>query len=397
MKIEELKYIIQSAHINFLYGSGVSRPYLSTLGNIEEYLTLLEKNWKDDDAYKVVKASLYKTYCDEVICPNYSFPRNDVNFIRTHEAYNDFFHIWNDIINKRSSLLLEKQVNMFTTNIDLIVEDTLSNSGLELNDGFRGTLNPSFDESNFQISLTKSSMQYHKAAEIPVFNLIKIHGSVNWEADDNVIHSLRNRCGTIKDLLDKIPQENFISLRKLNSTAQTFVDKPYNELILEASKIKLTSPDVFKSFFDEYNKIVMVNPTKEKFKTSVMDYHFYELMRIYSNALERENSVLFVMGFSFADEHIAQITKRAAATNPTLQVVIFAYGDKDKDKYIQNLNINGKGANNNIEIITPTDFITENTLKGDEYKKLCAGIKNFDLSTINLVFNEIGSQIHSSI
>ena len=398
MKIEELKYIIQSAHINFLYGSGVSRPFLPTLGNIEEYLTRLDKeNVKDNDIYNIVRASIYKAYSDGVICPNYNFPYDDPKFIETQKAYADFFNIWNDIINKRNSLLLEKQINMFTTNIDLIVEETLSNSGLELNDGFRGTLKPSFDESNFQISLTKSSMQYHKAAEIPVFNLIKIHGSVNWEAEDRNIRSCSYRCVKLKNELDKIQPLNFISLTKTDPTTSKTVNKTYNELIKEAEKIKLPKPDVYNDFIDEYERIVMINPTKEKFKTSVMDYHFYELMRIYSNALERENSVLFVMGFSFADEHLAQITKRAAATNPTLQVIIFAYSNDAKESYLHNLGISGNGSNNNIEIITPLDFANDNKSEDKKYKKLCENIKNFDLPTINLVFNEIGSQIHSSI
>lgn len=397
MKVEELKYIIQSAHVNFLYGSGVSRPYLVTLGNIEEYLTKLEKDESlSDDVYYVVRASLYKAYCDGVISPNYIFPRSDTNFLTTQTAYSDFFHIWNEIINKRSSLLLEKQVNLFTTNIDLLVEDTLSNSGLELNDGFRGTLNPTFSESNFQISLSKSSMQYHKAAEIPVFNLIKIHGSVNWKAESNTIYSDKYLCGDIKNQLSKIPPSKFVSLTKKDSSGND-VDKSFSELVDDASKIELTSTDVFNDFFKEYDQIVMINPTKEKFKTSVMDYHFYELMRIYSNALERENSVLFVMGFSFADEHLAQLTKRAAATNPTLQVIVFAFSDNDKDKYLRNLGITGKGTNNNITIITPSEFRKDNNSKDKKYEDLCKKIDHFDLPTINLVFDTIAASIHSSI
>ncbi len=39
MQIERLKDIIQSANMNFLFGSGMSRPYLSTLGEIETWLT----------------------------------------------------------------------------------------------------------------------------------------------------------------------------------------------------------------------------------------------------------------------------------------------------------------------------------------------------------------------
>jgi len=396
MLIEELKYIIQSAHINFLYGSGLSRPYLITLGNIEEYLTKLEQDDTiSDKVYLIVKATLYYAYSKGVIVPNGSLQRKDINFQKTVKAYDDFFHIWNDLINKRSSLLLEKQVNLFTTNIDLLVEDTLSGTGLELNDGFRGTLNPVFNESNFQVSLSKSSLQYHKSSEIPVFNLMKIHGSVNWEERDGLIHSCRYRCETIKDILNQIPKSNFVSMIGTDTYGKNY-EKSYEELVKDANSHKLKDFEIYKEFFDEYNKILMINPTKAKFKTSVMDYHFYELMRIFSNALERENSVLFVMGFSFADEHLAEITKRAASTNPTLQVIIFAYSDNDKENFMQNLKITGKGINNNIEILTPYSFKEANN-KNDQYKVLCENIDNFDLPTINKVFNCIASEIHSSL
>ena len=48
MHIETLKYYIQSANINFLYGSGLSRPFLSTLGNIEKWLTELNERRQGD-------------------------------------------------------------------------------------------------------------------------------------------------------------------------------------------------------------------------------------------------------------------------------------------------------------------------------------------------------------
>lgn len=398
MLIQELRYIIQSSHINFLYGSGVSLPYLRTLVNIEEFLTKLNNDFDkytiSEEQFDIVRASLYKAYCKGVIVPNFVFPHADAKFIETSSAYMEFFRVWNDLINKRSTLLLDKQVNLFTTNIDLLVEETLSQSRLELNDGFRGTLKQTFNESNFQISLSKSSMQFHKAAEIPIFNLMKVHGAVNWEEKDGFIYSNIGRISKIKDLLEAIPSANFVSLTKDDPATHKKIDRTYDELIAEASTMKLTTPNVFDNFFKEYDKILMINPTKEKFKTSVMDYHFYELMRILSNSLERENSVLFVMGFSFADEHLAEITKRAASINPTLQVVIFAYGDDDKDKYIENLKITGNGVNNNIKIITPSEFRKSNN---EKYDKLCSGISHFDLPTINKVFETISSEVHSAI
>ena len=387
MTLDILRNFIQSSNINFLYGSGISRPYLSTLGNIEKWLTKVAEDDGKETYKDVIKASLYKAYCDGVILKNHYF-YHDKDFLETKSAYTDFFSVCNELMNKRNAQLLNKQINLFTTNIDLLAEETLEKSGIELNDGFRGTLKPAYNESNFQISLSKSSMQFHKQAEVPMFNLIKVHGAVNWKEQDGTIRSDTMLMYYVQQALDKIDKDYFVNLYKANGT-----EKTYDEVKTEADDIALHLPDnAYDKFFDAYNQIVMINPTKDKFRTSVLDYHFYELMRIYSNALERENSLLFVMGFSFADEHIAQITKRAADTNPTLQVVVFAYSDKDLDTYKQNLGIEHGCSNNNILILTPSSFKESNQ---DKYKELCELVENFDLKTINLLFKEISKNIHS--
>lgn len=387
MTLDILRNFIQSSNINFLYGSGISRPYLSTLGNIEKWLTKVAEDDGKETYKDVIKASLYKAYCDGVILKNHYF-YHDKDFLETKSAYTDFFSVCNELMNKRNAQLLNKQINLFTTNIDLLAEETLEKSGIELNDGFRGTLKPAYNESNFQISLSKSSMQFHKQAEVPMFNLIKVHGAVNWKEQDGTIRSDTMLMYYVQQALDEIDKDYFVNLYKANGTEQT-----YDEVKTEADDIALHLPDnAYDKFFDAYNQIVMINPTKDKFRTSVLDYHFYELMRIYSNALERENSLLFVMGFSFADEHIAQITKRAADTNPTLQVVVFAYSDKDLDTYKQNLGIEHGCSNNNILILTPYSFKESNQ---DKYKELCELVENFNLKTINLLFKEISKNIHS--
>ena len=387
MTLDILRNFIQSSNINFLYGSGISRPYLSTLGNIEKWLTKVAEDDGKETYKDVIKASLYKAYCDGVILKNHYF-YHDKDFLETKSAYTDFFSVCNELMNKRNAQLLNKQINLFTTNIDLLAEKTLEKSGIELNDGFRGTLTPAYSESNFQISLSKSSMQFHKQAEVPMFNLIKVHGAVNWKEQDETIQSDTMLMYYVQQALDKIDKDYFVNLYKTDGT-----EKTYDEVKTDADAIALFLPDkAYDKFFDAYNQIVMINPTKDKFRTSVLDYHFYELMRIYSNALERENSLLFVMGFSFADEHIAQITKRAADTNPTLQVVVFAYSDKDLDTYKQNLGIEHGCSNNNILILTPSSFKESNQ---DKYKELCELVENFDLKTINLLFEEISKNIHS--
>lgn len=387
MTIDVLKKYIQSSHINFLYGSGLSRPYLATLGNIEKWLTKLAESSGDQTCKQVFEASLYKAYCDGVILKN-DFPfHNDSDLLETKNAYTNFFLVCNELMNKRNSQLLNKQVNLFTTNIDLLVEEAMANSGIEINDGFRGTIKPVYNESNFQISISKSSLHFHKQSEVPLFNLIKIHGAVNWVEKEFTIQSDTLPLYLIREALKKIDKDYFVELYKTDGSEKTF-----DEVKSEAEDIALLLPDnTYNDFFNYYKRIVMINPTKDKFRTSVLDYHFYELMRIYSNALERENSLLFVMGFSFADEHIAQITKRAADTNPTLQIIVFAYDDNEEEAYMKRLGITNGCSNNNILILTPTKFKEANNV---DYEDLCKDISHFDLNTVNLVLKTISSKIH---
>jgi hypothetical protein len=185
MKIKELEYYLQSSNINYLYGSGISCPYLATLGVIEKWLTdVASKPSLSDQVKKIIIASILAEYSKTVIIPNYIFTNSD-SYRKTISEYYRFFLVINDLLSKRRSVLLPKQVNLFTTNIDLLVEKALESSDIELNDGFRGTISQIFSETNFQKSVSKTSIQYNRSFEIPVFNLIKMHGSVNWYLNYN--------------------------------------------------------------------------------------------------------------------------------------------------------------------------------------------------------------------
>lgn len=244
MTLEILRNFIQSSNINFLYGSGISRPYLSTLGNIEKWLTKLAEDDSKEIYKEVIKASLYKAYCDGVILKNRCFCPYNEDFSKTKSDYTDFFSVCNELMNKRNAQLLNKQINLFTTNIDLLAEETLSNSGIELNDGFRGTIKPVYNESNFQISLSKSSLQFHKQAEVPMFNLIKVHGGVNWKEKDGTIISDTIQMCYVQQALDKIDKDYFVNLYKADGT-----EKTYDEVKTEAGGIAHHLPD---KAYDEF-------------------------------------------------------------------------------------------------------------------------------------------------
>jgi hypothetical protein len=407
MKLEHIKDLIQSCNINFLIGSGASNPYLSTLGNIEILLTELSKQKLEVKIYNLIKASLYKIYCETVMFRNIdseikkyqqeiSIKKHEgeknkyEEYIEVLDEYKNLLLSLNEILLFRYNNLLTKQVNLFSTNIDLFVEKALEETGLEFNDGFKGRLKPVYNLSNFQKSYSKTSSHYDNLSEIPVFNLLKLHGSVNWEkTEKQIIHSrFLIQLIKVKDELNKITTSKYLTI----SNKTTF-----EELIQEANKIEDIDKLNFESFFNKYDKLLIVNPTKEKFKTTVFDEQFYELLRIYANSLEKENTLLFTLGFSFADEHIKQITVRAADSNPTLQVIVFAYCEEDIDKIKKEL---GQIKNNNIHIMDAAEFIKDNTEKDDALKDgnptLKIRLKNFDCKSINQeIFSKIKGMVRS--
>ena len=106
------------------------------------------------------------------------------------------------------------------------------------------------------------------------------------------------------------------------------------------------------TFTAQYRSLGIVNPDKRKFATTVLNETYYELIRRLANELEKENSVLFVHGFSFRDEHLRDLVLRAARTNPTLQVIVFCYSREGLQSYEQFLP-DAEVKNGNIEFVVP--------------------------------------------
>jgi hypothetical protein len=326
LKFEQIKQIIESCHLNFLIGSGSSKPFLGTLGEIETLLTdLVTKN--DDDKKVVVETSIKKQYFDVAIKGNLEIEKGTSPKLKsTKDNYREFIEALNTILIKRKSNLISKQVNLFTTNMDLFLELTLEKSNIAFNDGFSGRLNPVFGTENYHNTIKKTSTHYEYQSEVPLFNLFKIHGSVNWKQEgDNIIYDYG------LDVLNEIDKVVLDADDVLEIEYEDSGDWKYNSIDELYAKPTIVKKAEHEAYLKAYDKLVMINPTKEKFKTSTINYTYYELLRMYSNHLERENSVLFVFGFSFADEHICQITKRVAKSNPTLLIVIYAFCKADKD------------------------------------------------------------------
>ncbi len=224
---------------------------------------------------------------------------------------------------------------------------------MEYNDGFNGRFRPVFSLSNFKKSHFKRSLHFDNTSEIPVFNLLKLHGSLSWAIDDVD--------GDAKAVVLAPVLAHIRKIEKIALPAGALVDVPPDatlDALITAAAGKTVAPEVTQ-FLENYEKLLLiVNPTKEKFRHTLTNETYYELLRLYSNELEKEKTVLFVMGFSFADEHIRDITLRSAASNPTLIIYVFAHSASAKEEILGRF---GKNTikNENILVLAPADVASQ--------------------------------------
>lgn len=297
----------QSGHINFLFGSGASLPGIPVAGQIEKAIADLLEAGNESGA----QLKMYEFLTSIQVPTNKLIEQtNDPQNTETVQHYAEFLKIVESLLSERRTTLLPKQATIFTANYDLFLEQaSVSFPALQLNDGFSRT--PSLDgrmvysSRNFFNTVYNSGNLYSYKVEIPSINLVKLHGSLSWKkSKDDMMFSV-----AIRNLLP--------------STA--------------------TAGEIA-AFIEDY---AVVLPLASKFRTTLMDRSYYELLRIYANALDRENALLICFGFSFGDDHIQDITKRALK-NPTLRVAAFAHCESD----ITSLAAMFDG-NNNVDIVGP--------------------------------------------
>ncbi len=337
MKYEDIKKVIESCHLNFLIGSGASKPFLNTLTDIEKAHDNLQKKvglseeQNDVSVLKLIEVSTKHYYFKNCIERNIELLAINDNSNETLNTYIDFLQSIQTILVKRSTNIISKQVNIFTTNMDVFFDVALEQLGYSINDGFSGRMNPKFGTENFHNIINKVSSHYEYQSTVPLFNLFKLHGSLNWKLNwknesiyfDGILSITKNLSNIHFDKDELI--ECFDNQGKSINLSKTY---------LEAAKIE-SSEELIKKlnlFLSIYDELIMVNPNKDKFEETTLKYSYYELLRMYSNNLERENSILLVSGFSFADEHICKITTRVAKANPTLIILIFAFNDNAENE-----------------------------------------------------------------
>ena len=284
LQINNLKKQFQSCNINLLLGAGFSCGVSEVLGNIEKEISIAEEN---EDKEKVIK--LRKDFFTKSILPTI-----DKEKVKAKESERiNFLCTIKKIIDNRQSSILHKIVNVFTTNYDLLIESALEKSNIEYTDGFSGKITPKFSTSNYGVIFSKQTSISSMTSEMTTFNLYKVHGSLNWSCEDENIYRV-NPTDLIETINLKIDSDEFVNL---------------------------------------YDKLAIVNPSKNKLKQTVLNVNYYDQLRLYCNELEKNNTILISFGFSFADEHILQMTKRALAGNPTLNLLIVSYNEESSIGY----------------------------------------------------------------
>jgi hypothetical protein len=235
----------------------------------------------------------------------------------TLDAYSEFLTMIISVLGMSNSRIAPRSANIFTTNYDLFVEAAIdkimrNNYNVIFNDGANGYFKRYLNTFNYDRSTAFRGQFENYNHETPAIRLIKPHGSINWEKSHNEEDS---------------------------------------ELI-----------EVFKEPAEKDPFIVP--PDKYESGHTMESRHFFEMLRLFNIELDKPQSILFVIGFSFQDRHIKGMVQRALQ-NPGLLVCVFAYSDETsgpddgnaRETIIQNLE---RISSPNLVILSPkdvTDFV----------------------------------------
>ena len=165
-----------------------------------------------------------------------------------------------------------KRANIFTLNYDTLIEQAADAEGVVLIDGFIGTqrriFRPESYEQDLYFPAETTEGRVHRFDR--VLHLYKLHGSITWVSSDPTI------------------------------------DNPYG---VESKLVDLAA-----------KQHLLIYPTPAKYgETLGMPYA--ELFRRFAGAVVRPQSVLFVIGYGFGDEHVNAIIRQALAV-PSFTLVI---------------------------------------------------------------------------
>ena len=178
------------------------------------------------------------------------------------------------------------RLSVFTTNNDLFNETAMDNTNTMYINGFTPGIKRYFNPSLFHYSYSKrmdTSIDKYEPVDNMVY-LYKLHGSVNWVEQESI------------------------------------GNKFYNIVEIDATQ----------SSFSAQSERVMIYPAPTKQNKS-LGSPYTDIIRAFHHKLLQPNSVLFVCGYSFSDEHLNRIIYQALAANSSLNIVVVNKLDESKE------------------------------------------------------------------
>lgn len=311
---ERFSELFNMKNIHFLLGSGASADAIPTMAGlfdiVEKKINELEADkstFKDEFASlksrtdgKNLEDILGFLYSHKVYLDNYEEKKADLvvceGLIKLIEGviFNEINVQFTDAKPKSCLEVYQKfyqkialrnkdlsRVNVFTTNNDLFNEVALNSLNIHYINGFNGGLNRYFNPALFNYTFSKrmdTSIDKFEPVENMV-NLYKVHGSLNW-------------------IEDKKNENTFFNIKEISEPKQ-----------------------------DGNNVLIYPTPTKQN---KSLGSPYVEMFREFQGRLLEPLSVLFVIGYSFSDEHVNNVIYQALATNSTMNLVIINdVSDKD--------------------------------------------------------------------
>ncbi len=338
---------IQGKHLNFLIGSGATCGLIPTLNlklQGKTFENLLTSNIYNEGQRRTLYFIWFELWIRKMMI-NEDSGSSDVL-----KQYKRFVENLVTFLNDEG-FDKPKRINIFCSNYDTSFEYTFDKLSKEnrltyFNDGSRGFFKKFISTENFNLQISHVGVSDSFRREIPTINLLKMHGSITWLPTEGEIEINNNNpnftklCNIRDNIASKIYSfnKNFSNQDAKLLSVEEFEDQILNneslnemELRVKLEKIYLHLQEYIDTFYEEYKKLLIVSPSKEKFYDTVFQQHYYQLLRMLSFELEKNDAVLIVFGFSFADEHILEIVRRSIV-NPKLKIYIIAFNQNAKEE-----------------------------------------------------------------
>ncbi len=305
---QKLFDLLNMKNINFLFGSGTSAGSIPTMtGFIEKVESKFEEKSPQAQSFKKLKDN-NKENLEDILGVLYSKRDYQLGINEVDTETNELIKIIEKTIFKEINIDLSdsfhenamniyktfyqkvtyrnkdlSRVNVFTTNNDLFNERVLDNLNINYNNGFGGGLERFFNPARFGYTFSRkieTSLEKYEALDNMIY-LYKLHGSINWIKKEG---------------------NSFFNIQEINIKHTD--NKPSESVLIYPNPLKqgksLTSP-------------------------------YTDIIREFQKKLLLQNSVLFVIGYSFSDEHINNIIYQALSSNSSISIVIF--NDCDVEDY----------------------------------------------------------------